>query len=69
MSGIPETRYAKSGDDHVAYQVMGEGPFDLRPIQRVTARAHPATNANHFALRPPKRRGCCRACEAAAANA
>jgi pimeloyl-ACP methyl ester carboxylesterase len=25
----PETRYAKSGDVHVAYQVVGEGPFDL----------------------------------------
>lgn len=25
----PETRYAKSGDVHIAYQVMGEGPFDL----------------------------------------
>jgi pimeloyl-ACP methyl ester carboxylesterase len=25
----PETRYAKSGDLHVAYQVTGDGPFDL----------------------------------------
>jgi class 3 adenylate cyclase len=25
----PETRYAQSGDVHVAYQVVGEGPFDL----------------------------------------
>jgi pimeloyl-ACP methyl ester carboxylesterase len=25
----PETRYAKSGDLNVAYQVVGEGPFDL----------------------------------------
>jgi pimeloyl-ACP methyl ester carboxylesterase len=25
----PETRYAKSGDVHVAYQVVGDGPFDL----------------------------------------
>jgi len=25
----PETRYAKSGDVHIAYQVVGEGPFDL----------------------------------------
>ena len=24
-----ETRYAKSGDVHIAYQVSGEGPFDL----------------------------------------
>jgi class 3 adenylate cyclase len=26
---IPETRYAKSGDVHVAYRVWGEGPVDL----------------------------------------
>src|SRR5436190_22248000 len=25
----PETRYAKSGDVHIAYQVVGSGPFDL----------------------------------------
>jgi hypothetical protein len=26
----PETRYAKTADGvHIAYQVMGEGPFDL----------------------------------------
>jgi pimeloyl-ACP methyl ester carboxylesterase len=25
----PETKYAKSGDVHVAYQVIGEGPIDL----------------------------------------
>ena len=25
----PETRYAKSGDVSVAFQVMGEGPFDV----------------------------------------
>jgi class 3 adenylate cyclase len=28
-SGAPETRYAKSGDLNIAYQVVGEGPFDL----------------------------------------
>ena len=26
---IPETRYAKSGDVSIAYQVVGEGPFDV----------------------------------------
>jgi len=26
---LPETRYAKSGDVHIAYQVTGDGPFDL----------------------------------------
>jgi class 3 adenylate cyclase len=25
----PETKYAKSGDIHIAYQVVGEGPLDL----------------------------------------
>ena len=25
----PETHYAKSGDVHIAYQVVGDGPFDL----------------------------------------
>ena len=25
----PETRYAKSGDVHIAYQVSGAGPLDL----------------------------------------
>jgi len=29
MGSVPETRYAKSGDFHIAYQVMGSGPFDL----------------------------------------
>jgi class 3 adenylate cyclase len=28
-SGLPETRYAKNGDVHVAYQVVGEGELDL----------------------------------------
>ncbi|MBI3647772.1 MAG: adenylate/guanylate cyclase domain-containing protein [Actinobacteria bacterium] len=26
---VPETRYAKSGDVHIAYQVVGDGPLDL----------------------------------------
>ena len=26
---VPTTRYAKSGDVHIAYQVVGEGPIDL----------------------------------------
>jgi class 3 adenylate cyclase len=28
-SAIPETRYAKSGDVNIAYQVIGDGPLDL----------------------------------------
>ena len=27
--GVPETRYAKSGNVNIAYQVLGEGPVDL----------------------------------------
>ena len=26
---VPTTHYAKSGDVHIAYQVVGEGPVDL----------------------------------------
>src|ERR1700732_467785 len=26
---VPETKYAKSGDVHLAYQVLGQGPIDL----------------------------------------
>jgi class 3 adenylate cyclase len=32
MPSPPETHYAKSGDLHVAYQVVGDGPFDLLHI-------------------------------------
>jgi class 3 adenylate cyclase len=28
-SATPETRYARSGDVNIAYQVVGDGPFDL----------------------------------------
>ena len=29
MIEVPETRYVKSGDVNIAYQVVGDGPFDL----------------------------------------
>jgi pimeloyl-ACP methyl ester carboxylesterase len=29
MAEIPTTHYVKSDDVHIAYQVFGEGPFDL----------------------------------------
>ena len=32
MVESPETRYAKSGEVHIAYQVVGEGPPDLVSI-------------------------------------
>jgi class 3 adenylate cyclase len=34
---IPETRYAKSGDVHIAYQVLGEGGLDLVYIPPFTS--------------------------------
>ena len=29
MSDAPETRFAKVGDVHIAYQVVGDGPIDI----------------------------------------
>ena len=29
MAQAPDTRYAKSGDVNIAYQVVGDGPVDL----------------------------------------
>lgn len=29
MFEVPETRYARNGDVHIAYQVLGDGPIDL----------------------------------------
>ena len=29
MRGFPETRYARSGDAHIAYQIVGDGDLDL----------------------------------------
>lgn len=29
MTAVPQTQYAKSGEHHIAYQVAGDGPFDL----------------------------------------
>lgn len=29
---IPETSYARLGDLHLAYQVLGEGPPDILPL-------------------------------------
>src|ERR671939_14658 len=32
MPSTPETRYPRSGELHIAYQVVGDGPFDLLHI-------------------------------------
>jgi pimeloyl-ACP methyl ester carboxylesterase len=31
-STVPRTRYARSGDVSIAYQVLGDGPFDLAMV-------------------------------------
>ena len=33
MDGAPETRFAWNGDVSLAYQVVGDGPFDLVYLQ------------------------------------
>ena len=33
MDGLPTTEYAKNGDVHLAYQVLGDGPLDLVLIE------------------------------------
>jgi class 3 adenylate cyclase len=33
LTETPETRFARSGDAHVAYQVVGDGPLDLVYVQ------------------------------------
>jgi pimeloyl-ACP methyl ester carboxylesterase len=33
LDGRPETAYARNGDVHIAYQVLGEGPLDLVLIE------------------------------------
>ena len=37
----PETRYAKSGDIRIAYQVVGKGPFDLFFFTRFRLQSRP----------------------------
>ena len=29
MNEIPETKYVRNGDLHIAYQVIGDGPIDV----------------------------------------
>jgi pimeloyl-ACP methyl ester carboxylesterase len=43
----PETRYAKSGDVSIAYQVVGEGPFDVVFVPSISHIELAWTMANH----------------------
>ncbi len=36
---MPTTKYARSGDVHIAYQVVGEGPHDLVLVPGLEVRA------------------------------
>ena len=47
----PETRYAKSGDVSIAYQVMGEGPFDVVFVpRRVMLRCESPSRDGHASV-------------------
>jgi len=39
--GIPKTRYARSGDVSIAYQVVGEGPPDLVYVDGYVSNVEP----------------------------
>src|SRR5207248_6942870 len=44
---IPETRYAKSGDVSIAYQVVGDGPFDVVLVPAISHVELAWAMANH----------------------
>ena len=43
----PETRYAKSGDVSITYQVVGEGPFDVVLVPSISHLELMWSMANH----------------------
>lgn len=45
----PETRYAKSGDISIAYQVLGDGPLDLLFVQGFVSNVDVAWEEPHLA--------------------
>jgi len=46
---LPETRYAKSGDLSIAYQVIGTGPFDLLLVHGFVSHLEVAWEEPHLA--------------------
>ena len=42
MTSMPDVHYAKSGGAHIAYQVAGDGPFDLVFVPGFTSHLHEA---------------------------
>ena len=52
----PETRYAKSGDVHIAYQTIGNGPLDLLVVPGFISHvAGPAENPGPAPSGPMRR--------------
>ena len=51
----PETRYARSGDVSIAYQVVGEGPFDVVFIPGVGLARRAAWTTEPFRRRSQSR--------------
>jgi class 3 adenylate cyclase len=49
MAGLPRTQYAKSGELAIAYNVMGEGPFDLVFVPGFVSHLELAHELPHFA--------------------
>jgi len=55
MTVVPKTQYAKSGDVHIAYQVIGDGPVDLVFIPGFVSHVEQAWESPWapVSLRPP----------------
>jgi class 3 adenylate cyclase len=51
---IPETRYARKGDVHIAYQVVGDGPLDL-PVRPAGKSSEGCLHTMLFAATHPDR--------------
>jgi hypothetical protein len=47
MTEAQEPRYARSGDAHIAYQIVGDGPVDLESGHHVV---HDCSNIVHLEL-------------------
>jgi hypothetical protein len=57
MTAIPTTKYAKSGDVHIAYQVVSEGAqnlvlFAFLAVPRILLAAHPPRPTGHRTVGP-----------------
>ena len=51
---LPETYYARSGDVSIAYQVVGDGPFDLVYVPGFVSHVELRWRVPSFAHRSPR---------------